>query len=252
MMIARFPTIDEWADHVADQFVALLKTKPGARLCLPTGNTPGPVYDRVAAAVRDGRASFREAEVFLLDEFGGVPADAAGRCDVMLRRGLLDHVDLPDDRYHRIDTHGPDVDASARAYDAALHPPLDLTILGIGANGHIGMNEPGAPVDSQTRRVDLARETMDGAERYFNGSHRRRGGSPSASSRCSRHAKCGSSRRAHRRRRSSTPRNRADRRRAPRVVSSPSSELHACSPTPPRCPAARPLETATAGREGGS
>jgi glucosamine-6-phosphate deaminase len=172
MMIARFPTIDEWADHVADQFVALLNTKPGARLCLPTGNTPGPVYDRVAAAVRDGRASFREAEVFLLDEFGGVPADAAGRCDVMLRRGLLDHVDLPDDRYHCIDTHGPDVDASARAYDAALYPPLDLTILGIGANGHIGMNEPGASADSQTRRVDLARETMDGAERYFNGSHR--------------------------------------------------------------------------------
>jgi glucosamine-6-phosphate deaminase len=172
MMIARFPTIDEWADHVADQFIALLNVKPGARFCLPTGNTPGPVYDRVAAAVRDGRASFREAEVFLLDEFGGVPADAAGRCDVMLRRGLLDHVDLPDDRYHRIDTHAPDVDASARAYDAALHPAIDLTILGIGANGHIGMNEPGARVDSPTRRVDLAPETMEGAERYFGGTHR--------------------------------------------------------------------------------
>ncbi len=54
MMISRFPTIDEWADHVADQFVALLNAKPNARLCLPTGNTPGPVYERVAAAVRDG------------------------------------------------------------------------------------------------------------------------------------------------------------------------------------------------------
>ena len=97
MMIARFPTIDEWADHVADQFVALLNAKPNARLCLPTGNTPLPVYERVAAAVRDRRVSFCEAEVFLLDEFGGVPADAAGRCDVMLRRGLIDHVDLPED-----------------------------------------------------------------------------------------------------------------------------------------------------------
>ena len=113
MMIARFPTIDEWADHVADQFVALLNAKPNARLCLPTGNTPLPVYERVAAAVRDGRVSFCKAEVFLLDEFGGVPEDAAGRCDVMLRRGLIDHVDLPEDRYHRIDTYGDDVAASA-------------------------------------------------------------------------------------------------------------------------------------------
>jgi glucosamine-6-phosphate deaminase len=172
MMISRFPTIDEWADHVADQFVALLNAKPNARLCLPTGNTPRPVYERVAAAVRDGRVSFCEADVFLLDEFGGVPAEAAGRCDVMLRRELIDHIDLPEDRYHRIDTHTPDVDASARAYDAALHPAFDLTLLGIGANGHIGMNEPGARVDSPTRRVDLAPETMEGAERYFGGTHR--------------------------------------------------------------------------------
>ena len=65
-------------------------------------------------------ASFRDAEVFLLDEFGGVPADAEGRCDVMLRRALFDHVDLPAGRYHRPIPEADDVEAMCAAYDAAI------------------------------------------------------------------------------------------------------------------------------------
>jgi glucosamine-6-phosphate deaminase len=167
MKVAGFTTLTEWADHVAARVIALLEARPDARLCLPTGHTPLPIYHRLAAAVREGRASFRRAEVFLLDEFGGVPVDAEGRCDVMLRRALLDHIDLPADRYHAIDTEAADPDAVSRAYDRLIDGRLDLTLLGIGTNGHVGMNEPGSAPDSPTRWVDLAPDTIAAAGRYF-------------------------------------------------------------------------------------
>jgi glucosamine-6-phosphate deaminase len=166
MMIARFPTIDEWADHVADQFVALLNAKPNARLCLPTGNTPGPVYERVAAAVRDRRVSFCEAEVFLLDEFGGVAPDDPGRCDQMLLRAFVTRVDVAPERFRRFTLNG-DVDAECRRYESLIGSGCDLAILGIGTNGHLGMNEPGSPPDSATRRVNLAPSTIAASARYF-------------------------------------------------------------------------------------
>ena len=87
--------------------------------------TPEPVYAGIIEAVRAGIASFRRAQVFLLDEFGGVPPDAKGRCDVMLHRSLLDHVDLAPRRYHRLDPEAEDLAAMCAAYDASMTPPLD-------------------------------------------------------------------------------------------------------------------------------
>jgi glucosamine-6-phosphate deaminase len=168
--VERLPTSEAWADRVAERMVAALTAQPSLRVCLATGHTPLPVYERLVRAVHADQVSFGDAEVFLLDEFGGVPADADGRCDAMLRRGLLDHVDLPGSRYHLIDTDDPDVAKTSRDYEA-LSAGLDLTLLGIGANGHIGMNEPGSAADSVTRRVELSAETQQSAAGYFGGRH---------------------------------------------------------------------------------
>jgi glucosamine-6-phosphate deaminase len=167
IQVFRYTDADALADDVAERLVSFLAARPAARLCLPTGATPAPAYARLAAAVRRGRVSFREAEVFLLDEFGGVPPSAAGRCEQLLRRALLDHVDLPAERFHAPDPEAADIEGMCRAYEEAIDNRLDLTVLGIGTNGHIGMNEPGTPTDSRTRRVALAPETTRAAARYF-------------------------------------------------------------------------------------
>ena len=166
MRVVKAGTREEWADYVAEMLIARLQMRPALRLCLPTGLTPVPIYERVGAAVAAGRVSFREAEVFLLDEFGGVAADDPGRCDQMLQRFLLTHVDLPAERFHRFTLDG-DIEAECEAYEQAVGSGCDLTLLGLGGNGHIGMNEPGAPADSLTRRVDLAPETTTASARYF-------------------------------------------------------------------------------------
>lgn len=167
IQVFRYGDANELADAVGERLVSFLGARPAARLCLPTGATPAPAYARVAAAVRSGRVSFRQAEVFLLDEFGGVPPDANGRCEQLLRRALLDHVDLPAERFHAPDPEATDLEGMCRAYEEAIGNRLDLTVLGIGTNGHIGMNEPGSLFDSRTRRVALAPETTRAAARFF-------------------------------------------------------------------------------------
>lgn len=167
MTVLRAGTASAWAAMVADWLLERLRTNPGLRVCLPTGLTPVPVYRRVAEAVGRGEASFREAEVFLLDEFGGVAPDDPGRCDQMLWRFLLNDVDLPRERFHGFDLDG-DIDRTCRDVESLIGPGgVDLTLLGIGTNGHIGMNEPGAGAASLTRRVMLTPETSAASARYF-------------------------------------------------------------------------------------
>ncbi len=165
--VVRYESPQSWAEHVAARFASFLADNPTARVTLPTGATPEPVYAGIVEAVRAGVASFRQAQVFLLDEFGGVPPDAKGRCDVMLHRALLDHVDVAPRHYHKLDPEAEDIEAMCAAYDAALKPAVDLMMLGIGRNGHVGMNEPGTPPDSVTRRVELAPSTTQASVRYF-------------------------------------------------------------------------------------
>ncbi len=166
MKLLRGGSRDAWAALVADLFIQRLKARPALRVCLPTGLTPVPIYDRIAAAVAAGEVSFARAEVFLLDEFGGVDRRDPGRCDQMLERFLLGRIDLAPARFHGIDLTG-DIHAVCSAYEGLVGEGCDLTLLGIGTNGHVGMNEPGAAADSLTRRVSLAPDTIAASTRYF-------------------------------------------------------------------------------------
>lgn len=170
MTLARAGRAEAWAAHIAGLLIARLRQQPDVKMCLPTGLTPVPIYDHLRAAVHRADASFRQAEVVLLDEFGGVSPDEPGRCDQMLRRCLLDDVDLPARRFHRLALEAG-VEAACEAHEAAIGSGCDLTILGVGGNGHIGMNEPGSAPDSLTRRVDLAPETTQASARYFGRHH---------------------------------------------------------------------------------
>jgi glucosamine-6-phosphate deaminase len=154
-----------WAAAVADAWEERLTERPGLRMCLATGSTPTPVYEAMTARP----VSWSDAAVVLLDEWGDIPRDEPGSCDATLRRELLDHVDLPAASFRAIDAWADDLDAECAGVDAWLDGGLDLAVLGVGTNGHLGMNEPGSPPDARTRRVALAEPTREGARRYFAG-----------------------------------------------------------------------------------
>ena len=138
-----------------------MATRPNARLCLPTGSTPRPVYRRAAKAI-----DFSSAEVFLLDEFGLLPGDAA-RCDEMIRRDFLDLLQVPPAAFDTLDPQAGDLAVECRRFDKSVASGgLDLTMLGLGHNGHLGLNEPGSTPDSATRIVHLEQSTVVAADRY--------------------------------------------------------------------------------------
>jgi len=157
---------DRWADSVAARFAERLADHPSARICLPTGATPGPVYRKLAE-----RVDFSSATIFLLDEFV-LPAGHPGRCDAMLERDLLGFLDDPPAEVHGLDTLAPNGEEECRRFERLVdRGGLDLVLLGLGGNGHLGLNEPGSAVDSPTRMVELEPSTTSAAARYDPDAH---------------------------------------------------------------------------------
>jgi glucosamine-6-phosphate deaminase len=145
---------ETWPERAVDRFQGVLSKIPAPRLCLPTGVTMFPFYREVAARIDLGSVT-----IFLLDEFGGLPKGDSGRCETMLRRSLIDIAEGDPELMF------PDVDASDPAAEASRYQReieeggLDLAVLGLGGNGHVGMNEPGSDRHSPTRVVSLEPDT---------------------------------------------------------------------------------------------
>jgi len=147
-----------WAEAVAGELNERLAPS-SLRLCLATGVTPVPVYAQLPADALSG------STVFLLDEFGGLPPGHPGRCETMLRKALLERV--PAGEFHFPDVDAPDLEVECVRYKKLIDDGgLDLAVLGLGTNGHLGLNEPGSTADLPTRLVDLTEETREGARSY--------------------------------------------------------------------------------------
>ena len=168
MNLLIFDSEVSWVKGIVSLWRDRLRINPRLRMCLPSGHTPNPIFARMGKSVASGELSFRDAEIFALDEYGGLPADDEGRCANMLNRCLLKHIDLRRENFHPIDSVAADVQKVCKNYDRALDErPFDLTLLGIGLNGHLGMNEPGSAIDSTTRHVDLAPSTVSSSAKYL-------------------------------------------------------------------------------------
>lgn len=158
---------DRWPGVVADRIDAA--AHEGSALCLPTGATPRSAYAQLAA---DGDLS--GAAVFLLDEFVLAEGSAA-RCDSMLRRDLLDRLTHQPERLETWDTMAPDLDAECLRMTEAVNGAFDIAVLGIGTNGHLGLNEPGSSAASRARVVDLEPSTQEASTAYGTGPPPERG-----------------------------------------------------------------------------
>lgn len=151
------------ADHIA-QFV-----RPGGVLGLATGSTPEATYQELIRRHRAGELSFAGMKAFLLDEYMSVPKDDPQSYYATIRRVFTSDIDINDADVHSLDGMTDDPAGTAAAYEKAIADAggVDIQLLGIGTNGHIGFNEPGSPLRSRTRREILHPQTVEDNARFF-------------------------------------------------------------------------------------
>jgi glucosamine-6-phosphate deaminase len=163
------PTPDAAATVVAGVLTRVLTALPAPVLGLATGGSPVAAYRRLVDAHRAGSLSFAGADVVMLDEYLGLAPDHPQSYRTFLRRELTDHVDLDPCRLHGPDVAAADIPRACTAYEALLDSlgGVDVQLLGIGTDGHIGFNEPGSSLGSRTRIKTLTEDTRRDNARFF-------------------------------------------------------------------------------------
>jgi glucosamine-6-phosphate deaminase len=157
-------------DTAAD-IVAQAVASGTATLGLATGSSPLSVYRELIRRHRKEGLSFAEARAFLLDEYVGLPPSHPQSYAHVIREEFTNHIDMDSRRVHSPDGVAEDIFAAAEEYDAliASDGPVDVQLLGIGGNGHIGFNEPGSSLASRTRVKTLTEQTRRDNARFFTG-----------------------------------------------------------------------------------
>ncbi|MGS2590329.1 glucosamine-6-phosphate deaminase [Streptomyces hebeiensis] len=154
---------------IADSIADLLRRKPDALLGVATGSTPLPVYQALAARVRDGAVDVSRARIAQLDEYVGLAPGHPESYRSVVEREVVEPLGLDPDAFMGPDGSVTDVQAACERYDRALAEAggVDLQLLGIGTDGHIGFNEPCSSLASRTRIKTLTRQTREDNARFF-------------------------------------------------------------------------------------
>lgn len=142
---------------------------PGMRLGVATGSTPLGLYKALREAHAAGDFSMAGSSAWALDEYVGIPADHPERYFNVLHTELVKDggVGLFEADLHTPDGGAEDPKVAAKEYDAAIAPGVDIQILGLGRNGHIGFNEPGGGLASRTHVDVLTASTREANARFF-------------------------------------------------------------------------------------
>lgn len=153
----------------ADAIEALLRRKPDAVLGLATGSSPLPVYEELAQRHERGGLDFSRARAFILDEYVGLPAGHPESYREVIRREFTGRVNISPDNVRGPEGEAGDIPAACRTYEDAIRAAggVDLQLLGVGTDGHIGFNEPGSSLASRTRIKTLVEQTRRDNARFF-------------------------------------------------------------------------------------
>jgi glucosamine-6-phosphate deaminase len=155
----------------AGQIAAALSAQPDIVLGLPTGRTPIRLYHELGTLHAGGQADFSRATTFNLDEFLGIPPHHPGSYRTFMEQHLFSRVNLAPGNINVLNGVAPDPVAECLRYERAIEDAggIDLQLLGIGTNGHIGFNEPARELVGPTHRVTLTASTRRSNAALFGG-----------------------------------------------------------------------------------
>jgi glucosamine-6-phosphate deaminase len=148
---------------------SLVQTSPRCVLGLATGGTPVGLYRELIEIYNQGVITFEKVKTYNLDEYVGLPSDHPASYRTFMNEHLFNHIDILPENTHVPNGQADDPDQECKRYDEMLSEAvIDLQVLGIGHNGHIGFNEPDDQLTPGTHVVDLLPQTREANARYFN------------------------------------------------------------------------------------
>ena len=169
MEIIILPSPAEVGKLAARRIAQLIQRNPATVLGLATGSSPLAIYAELAAQVRAGQLEASRVRGFALDEYVGIPPGHPQSYASVIKREVVEPLGLDPAGVRVPDGRATDIEAACAEYEAAIRDAggIDLQILGIGANGHIGFNEPTSSFASRTRIKTLAPQTRADNARFF-------------------------------------------------------------------------------------
>lgn len=162
---------EELSKKTANDFITVIKNKPNAVLGLATGSSPIGVYKELIKSYEKKEISFKDCVSFNLDEYIGLKKEYEDQSyKYFMNYNLFSKIDInKNNTFFPIDAFSTNMNQNFESYDSKIdsYNGLDILILGIGNNGHIGFNEPGSSIDSKTRIIDLTESTIKANSRFF-------------------------------------------------------------------------------------
>jgi glucosamine-6-phosphate deaminase len=164
-----YKNYDELSRAAADLIVEQVKGKPESLLCFPSGDSPAGVFKCLIADAREGKVDFSRCYFVGLDEWVGMGKDDEGSCTNFLYEHFFTPLNIGPSMVRFFDAKADDLDASCKAIDDFIKGagPLDIMMVGIGMNGHIGLNEPGTDFNLYSHHSSLAPVTISVGQKYF-------------------------------------------------------------------------------------
>lgn len=155
----------------ADRIAAVLAAKPDANIMVPTGATPLGLYQELRERTARGEIDWSKVRVFQLDEYLGAAPDDERSFYQWTKRMFFDPVGIKAEQVVQLPGDAENIDAVCRAYDDAVQAAggIDLAVLGLGPNGHIGFNDPPAAADAPTRVAPLTESSIQGSASTWGG-----------------------------------------------------------------------------------
>lgn len=159
----------ELSDIAAGIVTELVNSKNNAVLGLATGSTPVGMYRKLVETYQQGSVDFSQVITFNLDEYYGLSREHPGSYYYYMYRHFFDHVNISPENINIPEFRDGDITAACRQYDGKIETVggIDLQVLGIGVNGHIGFNEPDRFLKVHTHLVTLAKKTIEVNSRFF-------------------------------------------------------------------------------------
>jgi glucosamine-6-phosphate isomerase len=169
MNLKVFRDYQEVSRATADLIADFVRRKGDAMICVASGHTPVGVFKCMIEDVNSGKVDLSKVTFVSLDEWIGIDPEDPGSCLAMLKNDLFNHLTLRKDQIQFFDVTAPDLQKECDRINKLIsdHGGLDVMLVGIGTNGHIGMNEPGSSFDDYAHISLLAEETITTGQKYF-------------------------------------------------------------------------------------